>query len=79
MPRIAKYALSIPKARPEPGWTEVNREDAAWALFRNIVKLKMEDTNLKIQWATAIECKINSEDQPNHMQDTPILEAWELQ
>jgi hypothetical protein len=38
----------------------------------------MEDTGLKTQWATAIGCKIDSEDQPNHMQDTQILEALEL-
>jgi hypothetical protein len=54
-----------------------NREEAAWALFRNIVKLKMEDSNLKIQWATAIECMINTEDQPNLMKDTQILaQSW---
>jgi hypothetical protein len=78
MPRYVKYALSIPKARPELGWFQINREDAAWALFRNIVVLKMEDTNLKTQWATAIGCKINSEGQPNQMEDTQILEALDL-
>ena len=78
MPRSAKYALSIPKARTDLGWSQINREGAAWALFRNIVKLKMEDTNLKIQWATAIECMFNSEDQPNQMKDTQILAILEI-
>ena len=78
MPRSAKYALSIPKARPDLGWSKINREDAARALFRNIVKLKMEDTNLKTQWATAIGCKINSEDQPKQMEDTQILAAMDF-
>jgi hypothetical protein len=29
MPRSAKYALSIPKARTDLGWSQINREDAA--------------------------------------------------
>jgi hypothetical protein len=29
MPRSAKYALSIPKARTYLGWSQINREDAA--------------------------------------------------
>ena len=78
MPRSAKYALSIPKARPDLGWSQINREDAAWALFRNIVKLKMKDRNLKIQWASAIECMINTEDQSDQMKDTQILALLDM-
>ena len=47
-------------------------------VFRNIVKLKTEDTGLKIQWATAIGCKINNEDQPKQMEDTQILAVLEM-
>jgi hypothetical protein len=59
--RHAMYALTIPKARPDLNWSENGRADAAWRLFRNIVTCEMKDTEVKIQWATAIECEINSE------------------
>ena len=78
LPRSAKYAISIPKARTDLGWTQINREEAAWALFRNIVKLKMKDRNLKIQWASAIECMINTEDQPDQIKDTQILALLDM-
>jgi hypothetical protein len=42
------------------------------------VALKIKDTDLKTQWATAIACKANSEDRPKPMQDPQILEALEL-
>jgi hypothetical protein len=38
----------------------------------------MEDRNLKIQWATAIDCMINTEDQPNQMKDTQVLAVLDM-
>ena len=73
LPRGAKFAISIPMARTDLDWTQINREEAAWTLFQNIVRLKMKDRSLRIQWATAIECVINSEDQPVQTKDTQIL------
>jgi hypothetical protein len=37
IPRHVKYALSIPEARPDLSWSENDRADAAWKLFRNIM------------------------------------------
>jgi hypothetical protein len=68
--------IKIPKARKESEWTETDRNQAAWNLYKSIVMNKMAQDNIwEVQWHESIATTLTAGGEEPELQKNQITDA----